>query len=791
MTFGCLARDSSIFRPIEAEGSLCYARGMARTWRVSNIWQRTSQPAEVRRERGWKVWLAPRPFTLVSSATHLAAILYVLQGDCEGCRPLWRGVLAVVALLGLLLLDRLDYRLYGETPPRVAGFVFLGLRLALTMAVAGIFGYGGWTYSIFLFVLLPYVALFYFGLKGTMLTGALVWVVASGMMVVALIPHMSVVTVVQRGQTWSYQILTGAVVNEYIGWVALYTIPLVFVLTSARVAHREKEHAARARQLLVRLEDSHALLNHYAQTTIAETEQRNRAASEMHDRLGHHLAAVSIQLEKALAFRDVDLPAVERALRSAKQMVSRALADVRRSVASLRERKGAVVEPERGLPEPVEYRAEHAGAAGRPGGWKRLVHWLAPRTFDPVATTFYAGILLLDVSWLQSGGTERVAGVVALVALLIVLDRLEYAVFGERPPVRAGSLLLAIRLGIVMVLFFGLGLWVAIMLFAFLPYLCFIYLGDRAGYAAGLSVLLAFGVMGLLAGLGDAGSRPIDSVLAEYIQTLLTAAFMLAVLAATARAVGKEREGRVRAEQLLAELGEAHIQLATASRQVVAAVQARNSLARDIHDGLGHYLTATSLQIEKALAFRTLDPPSADQAIVDSKRMVSEALHEVRSTIGALKETQEVPPLAQLLDELVLRASHRGLAISLHIQGDEQGYSRQAIATLYRAAQEGITNVQKHARARQAKLDLRLGEHTATLEIEDDGQGFASGVPAQTPPAEASDRSRKRGYGLQSMAERLELVGGSLNIDSDGEHGTRLHISVPRLQGTHAEPTRP
>ena len=289
---------------------------------------------------------------------------------------------------------------------------------------------------------------------------------------------------------------------------------------------------------------------------------------------------------------------------------------------------------------------------------------------------------------------------------------------------------------------------------------------------AGLLFLLVLGVMSLMASLGETSYRPVGAILAENLQTLLIVAFMLAVMAATARLVGKEREGRTRAEQLVGEVGEANRQLAVASRRAVAAVEARNSLARDIHDGLGHYLTATSVQIEKALAFRSIDPPAADQAIEDSKRMVSEALQEIRGTIGAVKETQETPPLPQQLEELVRRASHRGLEIALHVEGDEQGYSRQALVALYRAAQEGLTNVQRQSRARHAKLDLKLGEHTATLGIEDDGRGFAPG-----------EHTRRRGYGLQSMTERLELVGGTLAVDSADGKGTRLRIAVPRLPG--------
>jgi signal transduction histidine kinase len=706
----------------------------------------------------------------------------LLQGNCDACGSWWAGALLAGVLAALLLLDRLDYLLYGETPPRKAGLMLMGARFALTAAAAAMFGFDGRPLNVFLFALLPYVALFYFGLKWSQVTGALVWVTALALMAVASVQRLTVVTVVSKGQTSWYYVLTPSTAFEYVGWVAMGTIVLVFVLTSARVTSREKEHAARAGRLLARLDASHAWLNHYAQKTIAETEERNRAASDMHDRLGHYLAAVSIQLEKAVAFRDADPTAVEQALRAAKQSVSRALADVRRSVASLRERKRALLEPAQGLPEPDADWGEHT-VPERDSGWMRSLRWLAPRSYDPFATAAYLSVILLDIASVQEGGTGRALGVAALVALLILLDRLEYAFLGERTPVPVGALLMLARIGIVAALLMGPGVWYAILLIAFLPYLIFIHLGDRAGYASGAILLLMLGVMAGVSVRDQWVRGPVDRVLADTLQVVLIVAFMLAVMAATARVVRREREGRARAEQLLAEVGEAHRELAIASREAVAAVEARNSLARDIHDGLGHYLTATSLQVEKALAFRSIDPRAADQAIDDSKRTVSEALREIRNTIGALKETQDTPPLAQLLGELVQRASHRGLDITLHVEGDEEGYSRQALMTLYRAAQEALTNVQRHSGARHAALVLMLGEQVATLDIEDNGVGFTPGEPDQTGAAVPNGTTRKRGYGLQSMVERLELVGGALEVESREGWGTRLRITVPRLPG--------
>jgi signal transduction histidine kinase len=125
------------------------------------------------------------------------------------------------------------------------------------------------------------------------------------------------------------------------------------------------------------------------------------------------------------------------------------------------------------------------------------------------------------------------------------------------------------------------------------------------------------------------------------------------------------------------------------------------------------------------------------------------------------------------------------LRVQLSIEGSEVGYSRQALMTLYRAAQEGLTNVQRHAGAGQVDMRLEFGEETAKLEIRDNGKGFAP-EPVGAMPGQAGERVQQRGYGLQSMRERLELIGGELRVESKPGGGTVLHISMPKRSTSQA-----
>src|SRR6266702_1818975 len=154
-----------------------------------------------------------------------------------------------------------------------------------------------------------------------------------------------------------------------------------------------------------------------------------------------------------------------------------------------------------------------------------------------------------------------------------------------------------------------------------------------------------------------------------------------------ARTVVKERTSRARAEQLLVELEDSHRQLKVYSEQVaeLATTKERNRLARDIHDSLGHYLTVSN--------------------------------------------------------------SH--FSIDLNIEGSEEGFSKQVLLTIYRAAQEGLTNIQKHARASAVHINLTFSEAGASLTLSDIGCGFEPVLLQHLQPG------RSGSYGLQGVQERL------------------------------------
>lgn len=245
-------------------------------------------------------------------------------------------------------------------------------------------------------------------------------------------------------------------------------------------------------------------------------------------------------------------------------------------------------------------------------------------------------------------------------------------------------------------------------------------------------------------------------------------------------------------KRLLQELQTAHQQLqAYAARaEVLAVAEERNRLAREMHDTLGHRLTVAAVQLEGAQKLVERDPAKAIKMIGTVREQVREGLNELRSTVAALRTPLE--------EELPLRATFArlatnfmeatGLQTEFVFPGTLPDLPLEHRQTLYRAAQEALTNIQRHARAKHAWLAVTLSgdkpSATSTtdteiqLAIEDDGIGIAE-LTSQT------------GYGLRGLEERATQLGGTLLIHRRPAGGTRLMMRIPLPLPVEAQPPVP
>ncbi len=193
----------------------------------------------------------------------------------------------------------------------------------------------------------------------------------------------------------------------------------------------------------------------------------------------------------------------------------------------------------------------------------------------------------------------------------------------------------------------------------------------------------------------------------------------------------------------------------------------RRRLAGDIHDGISQRLVTLSYRLDAAA--RAVDQETVAEQLAAARELVALTLQEARAAISGLR-----PPV---LDDLGLSGGLASLArsiprIPIDVDLAETRVPDHIELALYRIAQECLQNVVKHAEADRARLTFSVGEGVARLEIVDDGKGFDT----FEHPLGGDEMG---GYGLLSMAERAEIVGGRLHIRSRPGAGTTVTASIP------------
>jgi signal transduction histidine kinase len=228
-------------------------------------------------------------------------------------------------------------------------------------------------------------------------------------------------------------------------------------------------------------------------------------------------------------------------------------------------------------------------------------------------------------------------------------------------------------------------------------------------------------------------------------------------------------EGKARAEveRLAVELESANRRLReyAAQAEELATSRERNRLAREIHDGLGHYLTTIHVQLQAAEAVFNSDPRRARNALEKARALTQTALADVRRSVGALRTSEPTLPLPERLKALLSELHEPDLRVELSVTGAPRPLAPTVETACYRAAQQRLNNIRKHSQAAHALLSLDYSQpDRLCLSLSDDGSGTgdASG-----------------GFGLIGIRERLELIGGSLVIHTAPRQGFLLQIEVP------------
>ncbi len=201
----------------------------------------------------------------------------------------------------------------------------------------------------------------------------------------------------------------------------------------------------------------------------------------------------------------------------------------------------------------------------------------------------------------------------------------------------------------------------------------------------------------------------------------------------------------------------------------LAVTKERSRIAQELHDTLSHTLSGLSVQLETMKAYWDVDPGTARKRLDKSLIAIRSGLEETRRILAALRakpleDAGLVPAVQQMAEDA---AGHAGVELDFGVTDKIPTLSPAEEQCLFRVAQEAITNVVKHAKARKLTVRLDSIDNKIILMIQDDGVGF-----------DAGNVNGDRHFGLTGMKERAAFVKGTLDIDSQPGSGTRLRLVI-------------
>lgn len=245
----------------------------------------------------------------------------------------------------------------------------------------------------------------------------------------------------------------------------------------------------------------------------------------------------------------------------------------------------------------------------------------------------------------------------------------------------------------------------------------------------------------------------------EFTLLSLTLLFGLAwiFLSLLVKAILSERQSREK-------LAIANSQLRQYALRIedIATLQERNRIAREIHDSLGHSLTALNLQLETAIKLLKANPDRAEAFLSEAKKLGSTALKEVRQSVSSLRADplegksleNAIASLAEDFQRTTNICPHCQIQIEYILPADVKN-------AIYRIVQESLTNICKYAAATEVRIEIITKLNNLYLTVKDNGKGF-------------NLNQNSTGFGLQGMRERTLALGGWFEIDSTPGAGCKI-----------------
>ncbi len=240
-------------------------------------------------------------------------------------------------------------------------------------------------------------------------------------------------------------------------------------------------------------------------------------------------------------------------------------------------------------------------------------------------------------------------------------------------------------------------------------------------------------------------------------------------------------EANQRLEQIMAENTGLQAQLLTQAREAGAGDE-RQRMAREIHDTLAQGLTGIITQLEAAQ--QTGDDAERQRRIGNATRLARDSLAEARRSVQALRpQALEGSRLPEALAAEVTRwSATSGVTAETEVTGEARALHPEVEVTVLRVAQEALANVARHAGASRAAVTLSYMEDVVTLDVRDDGAGFARPANGSgTAAADGAGGHAQGGFGLIAMRQRVNRLAGQLEIESEPGAGTAVSASLPAI----------
>ncbi|MBS4220929.1 sensor histidine kinase [Bacillus sp. FJAT-49711] len=212
-------------------------------------------------------------------------------------------------------------------------------------------------------------------------------------------------------------------------------------------------------------------------------------------------------------------------------------------------------------------------------------------------------------------------------------------------------------------------------------------------------------------------------------------------------------------------LKDAHEQLHHYSNQVeeLTLIQERNRISGEIHDTVGHKMTALLIQLQVAKELQNIQPEKSKQTILLCEELARNALQELRLSVRTLKDENRsfIATTRKILEDY---QEMTGLKSNFHIKGDASQIPPSIQLDLTRIIQESITNAVRHGEATECHVTIEITDSTVDTFIKDNGTGSTEVSP---------------GFGLKNMRERVQEHGGLIVFESNPKEGFIVKMSLP------------